>query len=120
MKMTRNLSFFLNLSSKIPSTVTLDEIYRYISGGSLREQVERIRYFRSQGRDADADRVKRAMPAFAVSLQFSGGRTRSHATGYTSLVLADFDKLPADTDFDAISLKLSRDPHVVLAYRTSS
>ena len=120
MKKTRNLSFFLNLSSKIPSTVTLDEIYRYISGGSLREQVERIRYFRSQGRDADADRVKRAMPAFAVSLQFSGGRTRSHATGYTSLALADFDKLPADTDFDAISLKLSRDPHVVLAYRTSS
>lgn len=118
--MTRNLSFFLNLSSKIPSTVTLDEIYRYISGGSLREQVERIRYFRSQGRDADADRVKRAMPAFAVSLQFSGGRTRSHATGYTSLALADFDKLPADTDFDAICLKLSRDPHVVLAYRTSS
>lgn len=118
--MTRNLSFFLNLSSKIPSTVTLDEIYRYISGGSLCEQVERIRYFRSQGRDAEADRVKRAMPAFAVSLQFSGGRTRSHAIGYTSLVMADFDKLPGNTDFEKIFFTLRNDPHVILAYRTSS
>ena len=115
-------SLFQSLTSNKPSTsVTLEEVYRLITtDSSLKECTEKFRYFRSQGFDADADKIKRSKcRVFTPAARFNGKRHGKNLVEYTQYSMVDIDKLE-DGQAERLIRLLKDDPHWLLAYITLS
>ena len=115
-------SLFPSLTSNKPSTsVTLEEVYRLItSDPSLKESTEKFRYFRSQGFDADADKIKRSKCwVFTPAARFNGKRHGKNLVEYTQYSMVDIDKLE-DGQAEKLIRLLKDDPYWLLAYITLS
>ena len=112
-------SLFNGFRDTCPHAVTWDEVYQLISSESLREPTERFRYYRSQGLEKDAQRIKSKAPSVTPAVQCQGGRRMEQITGYTGYSLGDFDGIPADDLPRCVEL-LCGDEHAFMVYTTYS
>ena len=122
MNMRNCFSLFQSLTSNKPSTsVALAEVYRLITtDDSLKECTEKYRYFRSQGFDADADKIKRSKcRVFAPAARFKGKRHGKNVVEYTQYSMVDIDKLE-EGQAEKLVGRLKDDPYWLLAYITLS
>ena len=96
MKQETQFSLFQSLTSnRNLGLVTLAEIYRLITtDAALKENAGKFRYFRAQGFDGDADRIKRSKSlVFTPAAVFDGKRLGKNRVSYTQYSLVDIDKL---------------------------
>ena len=103
--------------TKSESAITWDEVFRLITGGQLREETEKHRFFRTHNMEADAERVKHRSPCITPAVQCQGGRRAGHIVGYTGVSMVDFDHVP---DLPATLALLRADPHTFMLYTTLS
>lgn len=116
------VSLYASLSTKqAAQPVSLQQVHRLITDNmELKEATEKYRYFRSQGFEADAARIKRShSPAFTPAALFGEKRQYKHLQSFTGLSLADYDHLTPEELSKALEL-LESDPYWVLVYITLS
>ena len=114
------LSLFRNYRDMKPTEITLEDIVgliRHDAGTAARTQSHR--YYLQQQRPQAASREKSACPCFAVSVHFNGGKRKEHIDGWTRLVMADFDHIPAERMAECVR-RVREDPHTLLTYTTIS
>ena len=122
MKQETQISLFRSLTTNQPSgLVTLAEVHRLITTDvALKENTEKFRYFRSQGFEADADKIKRSKClVFTPAAVFDGKRHSKNLVGYTQYSLVDIDGL-AEGEAARLMQRLKDDPYWLLAYVTLS
>ena len=122
MKQEIQFSLFRALTTSKPSgTVTLAEVYRLITtDATLKENTEKFRYFKQQGFDDDADKIKRSQClAFTPAAVFDGNRGKKNIVAYTQYSLVDIDGL-AEGQAERLVHLLKDDPHWLLVYITLS
>ena len=114
------ISLFKGYSDTCPTDASLESVVEMIRrDAALADHTEKHRYYRRSGQERAAGREKAACPCFAVAVRFSGGKRTEHICGWTSLCLADFDHLPAESLAECLRL-VREDPHTLLAYTTVS
>ena len=114
------LSLFRSYRDMKPTETTLKDIVgliRHDAGTAARTQSHR--YYLQQQHPQAASREKSACPCFAVSVHFDGGKSKEHIDGWTHLVMADFDHIPAERMAECVR-RAREDPHTLLAYTTIS
>ena len=114
------LSLFRSYRDMKPTETTLKDIVgliRHDAGTAARTQSHR--YYLQQQHPQAASREKSACPCFAVSVHFDGGKSKEHIDGWTHLVMADFDHIPAERMAECVR-RVREDPHTLLAYTTIS
>ena len=122
MKQEIQFSLFRALTTSKPSgTVTLAEVYRLITtDATLKENTGKFRYFKQQGFDDDADKIKRSRcPAFTPAVLFDGNRGKKNIVAYTQYSLVDIDGLEEGQAERLVRL-LKDDPYWLLVYITLS
>lgn len=122
MKQATTCSLFRSLTSNQPlGPVTLEEVHRRITtDATLKENTEKFRYFRSQGFDGDADKIKRSKcPVFTPAAIFDGKRHGKNLMSYTQYSLVDIDGL-TETEVGRMVQLLKSDPYWLLVYITLS
>ena len=108
-------------TSKPSGTVALAEVYRLITtDASLKESTEKFRYFKQQGFDDEADRIKRSRClAFTPAVLFDGNRGKKNVVAYTQYSLVDIDGLE-EGQAERLVQRLKDDPYWLLVYITLS
>lgn len=119
LELNEETSLFKGVGDKVPTSVTIKEIYCLIIGDSLENYTEKYRYFISAGLIKDADKEKKKATCFTPSVVCKGGHAKKHVVRYTRHCMADFDDVPLEKISDAMA-KLHNDPYVELAYITIS
>ncbi|MBQ8769912.1 MAG: hypothetical protein IJZ60_01975, partial [Bacteroides sp.] len=122
MKQETQFSLFQSLTSnRNLGLVTLAEVYRLITtDAALKENAEKFRYFRAQGFDGDADRIKRSKSlVFTPAAVFDGKRLGKNRVSYTQYSLVDIDKLE-EGQAERLMQRLKDDPYWLLDYITMS
>lgn len=122
MKQEIQFSLFRALTTSKPSgTVALAEVYRLITtDASLKESTEKFRYFKQQGFDDEADRIKRSRClAFTPAVLFEGNRGKKNVVAYTQYSLVDIDHLE-EGQAERLVKRLKDDPYWLLVYITLS
>ena len=122
MKQEIQFSLFRALTTSKPSgTVALAEVYRLITtDASLKESTEKFRYFKQQGFDDEADRIKRSRClAFTPAVLFEGNRGKKNVVAYTQYSLVDIDGLE-EGQAERLVQRLKDDPYWLLVYITLS
>lgn len=122
MKQETQFSLFQSLTSnRNLGLVTLAEVYRLITtDAALKENAGKFRYFKQQGFDEDADRIKRSKSlVFTPAAVFDGKRNGKNRVCYTQYSLVDIDKLE-EGQAERLMQRLKDDPYWLLAYITLS
>ena len=122
MKQETRFSLFRRLTISQPSgLITLAEVYRLITtDATLKENTGKYRYFKSQGFDDEAGKIKRSRcPAFTPAAVFNGSRTYKHVESFTGYSLVDIDK-QSEEEVTRMMERLKDDPYWLLAYITLS
>ena len=108
------LSYFENYSSRLPVSSTLEEVVEFIRSN------ERIRAL-TDGYRVSGDRaLKEASPLFGVAAIFSGGKKAGDITSLTGLSLVDIDHVAAKGGVESLKMKVEKEPHTLLCYKTIS
>lgn len=98
-------------------TVDWTRVYNLITGGSLREDTNRYRSYRSQGMTTQANQIKQRSKAITPAIECSTGRRNDQVKGYTGISMVDFDHVP---DMPATLALLRADPYTFMLYTTLS
>ena len=70
-------------------------------------------------KQADTYIKSQLQPAFGVAVTFSGlGHSAAQASGWTGLAMCDIDHFESVEELEAAIERLSKDPHVLLMYRS--
>jgi len=85
-------TLFKNFSTPVEDRSLL-LIIKDIIEGKYKDRVEEVRICKVQGKDDQADKFKRELPAFTPSGKFEGGRKMEYFKMYSGFVHLDFDKL---------------------------
>lgn len=68
---------------------------------------------------ADSNIKQKLIPAFSVAVTFQGlGHSEAQAASWTGLAMCDIDHFEATEELEAAFERLSKDPHVLLMYRS--
>ena len=68
---------------------------------------------------ADTNIKQKLIPAFSVAVTFQGlGHSEAQAASWTGLAMCDIDHFETIDDLEAAFERLSKDPHVLLMYRS--
>lgn len=108
---------FSSMYSAECRTCRWDDIASMITGGSLKEDTEKYRYFSDNGFSKEAQSMKHRMPAFTPAVECRGGRKAEHFAGLTLAGMCDFDHV--ENAAEAFR-KAAADSHSLLVYRTVS
>ena len=123
------ISLFENMTSKTPSTGTLEGVAELI------RRDEKLKAFTLSYRQTGSKAFKNEAPLFAVACRFEGGKGKENATTLTGLSLVDFDHILSrkseerrvkseesigDSSLEALKAKVIADPHTVMCYTTIS
>lgn len=112
-------SRFSSVRSKCATATTLAQFVADIRSDRFRPQVERYRRLRSQGgQEAEAQRVKSAMPCVTPSAHCFGGHAVSDLRQYSGLLCIDLDHTADRTD--AIVALAAGLPYVAAVFRSIS
>lgn len=88
----QNFSWYANLYNlKEAKRMTLPQLYVFITSDSLKLITKRIRSLTAEGRQKEAIRLKKQLPAVAVSALFPQERKTEQAGEHTGYVLVDVD-----------------------------
>lgn len=110
-------SLFNNMFDNCNRNVTWNELSAMVYGKALESDTAKYRYFNDNGLTDDAQKLKRAMPAFTPAVVCDGGRKPENFVGLTGVGMCDFDHV-ADTD--KAMAAAAGDIHTMMAYRTIS
>ena len=114
------LSLFQGYTDLRPTNATLDELAERIrTDERLKDITENHRSYLKLNQTRAAGCVKAACPCFAVAVRFDGGKSKEHIGGWTHLVMADFDHIPAERMAECVR-RVREDRHTLLAYITIS
>lgn len=68
---------------------------------------------------ADSNIKQKLIPAFSVAVTFQGlGHSEAQAASWTGLAMCDIDHFETTEELEAAFERLSKDPHVLLMYRS--
>ena len=109
-----DLSYFENYSSRLPVSSTLEEVVELIRSD------ERIRALTDGYRASGDKALKEASPLFGAAAIFSGGKKTGDITSLTGLSLVDIDHVTAKGGVESLKMKVEKDPHTLLCYKTIS
>lgn len=119
LELNNETSLFKGIKDKIPISVTMEDVFRLITGDLLKESTEKYRYFDSTGLKNDADREKRNSMCITPASVCKDGHAAKNMLTYTARPMVDFDDI--DTALlTRIMEQLKADPYVLLAYITIS
>lgn len=98
---------------------SLIEIIKSIQGEQYKEKVETIRTLITEGKEKEADKLKKKLLAFTPSGTFQDGRKANLLNEYSGYVILDIDKI---TELQIISLlqKVALIPHTFAAFISPS
>ncbi len=82
--------------NRVVGQLPISQIIEGIRGSDYEEQVVQIRSALNQGQEEHAQELKKRLPAFTPSGQFSGGRRLEFLTQYNALIVLDLDNLGVD------------------------
>lgn len=108
------LSYFENYSSRLPVSSTLEEVVELIRSN------ERIRALTDGYRVSGDKALKEASPLFGAAAIFSGGKKAGDITSLTGLSLVDIDHVAAKGGVESLKMKVEKEPHTLLCYKTIS
>lgn len=104
-------------NTKNSSTVSWEQVFQFITGGSLREDTDRHRWFRSHGDTDEANKTKQRFMSITPAVECMGGRRNDQVKGYTGVSMVDFDHVP---DMASTLDLLRNDPYTFMLYTTLS
>lgn len=88
------------------------------NNAALKKNTDEIRKLRSEGREADAAKLKKTLPAFIAAGEFLPAAAEGFQR-HSGLQVADFDKIPAGR-LEPFRKWLAADPHTVLVFTSPS
>jgi len=94
-------------------------ITKTIQDGKYKEQVEAIRKLIAEGKQEEADNLKKRLPAFTPSGTFNNGRKADLLTEYSSHVILDIDKITEQQILEVLQ-KVALIPHTFAAFISPS
>ncbi len=86
------VSFFKNFSNPVADK-PLNDVLNAIGSGMWKHQIEKLRESLKSGNNSTFEQLKKSLPAFTPSGQFSGGRKLEFLQVYSGFVVLDIDKL---------------------------
>ena len=118
------VSLFANHHSYASSLVPLSQIVNMIRYDKIiaanTESYRKTMYAMGK-KHANKNIKEKLVPAFSVAVTFRGlGHGESQAEQFTGLSLCDIDHFESEAELEAAFERLSKDPHVLLMYRTIS
>jgi len=75
---------------------SLDEVIKAIADGRYKEKVSRLRGYIASGKQTEAEREKKSLPAFTPSGTFKKRRRAELIDQYSQFIILDIDKLPTE------------------------
>lgn len=116
------VSLFANHTSYSNVLKTLNEIVHLIRYDKI-VAANTVSYRKTMAamgkKQADSYIKSQLQPAFGVAVNFSGlGHSAAQACGWTRLALCDIDHFESVEELEAAIERLSKDPHVLLMYRS--
>ena len=116
------VSLFANHTSYSNVLKTLNEIVHLIRYDKI-VAAHTVSYRKTMAamgkKQADSYIKSQLQPAFGVAVNFSGlGHSAAQACGWTRLALCDIDHFESVEELEAAIERLSKDPHVLLMYRS--
>jgi len=90
-----------------------------IRDGRWSKTVVAIREALQAGDNEKADRMKKGLPAFTFSANYTGSRKKDSMSHYTGLIMLDIDKLDAD-QIDPVIWVASDSPYTLFCFRSPS
>lgn len=117
--LNKHIALCLDIRAKSYHTITLFDALNSIRTGKYRTQIENIRRLYRLGKSAIAGykSKKKQLSSFIFSGILFDTRFKFDICGYTSLIIADIDKLES---VDSIKDKLKYDPHIIAAWLSPS
>jgi hypothetical protein len=94
-------------------------ITKTIQDGKYKEQVEAIRKLIAEGKQEEADNLKKRLPAFTPSGTFNNGRKADLLTEYSNHVILDIDKITEQQILEVLQ-KVALIPHTFAAFISPS
>ena len=94
-------------------------ITKTIQEGKYKEEVLAIRKLIAEGKQNEADNLKKMLPAFTPSGTFNKGRKADLLTEYSSHVILDIDKITEQQIFEVLQ-KVTLIPHTFAAFKSPS
>ena len=94
---------FLEKIGKKPKPVLLEQILIDIGSEKYKPKIDQIRSFINIGKIEDAQKVKKSLPAFIASGQFSGGHKKENFLAFSGVINLDFDKIDPKTYYDVFT-----------------
>ena len=118
------VSLFANHHAYASSLVPLSQIVNMIRYDKIiaanTESYRKTMYAMGK-KHANTNIKQKLVPAFSVAVTFRGlGHGESQAEQFTGLALCDLDEFESEAELEAAFERLSKDPHVLLMYRTIS
>ena len=118
------VSLFANHHAYASSLVPLSQIVNMIRYDKIiaanTESYRKTMYAMGK-KHANTNIKQKLVPAFSVAVTFRGlGHGESQAEQFTGLALCDLDEFESEAELEAAFERLSKDPHVILMYRTIS
>lgn len=120
-----DISIFKNMTSKMPSTGSLEGIVAFMKSD------EKLKFFTESYRQTGTKSFKQEAPLFAVACRFEGGKGKDNVKELTKLSLVDFDEITGEEPVGIanplaqqqildLKKKICEDPHTLLCYITMS
>ena len=94
-------------------------ITKTIQEGKYKEEVLAIRKLIAEGKQNEADNLKKRLPAFTPSGTFNNGRKADSLTEYSSHVILDIDKIKEQQILDVLQ-KVALIPYTFAAFKSPS
>jgi hypothetical protein len=98
---------------------SFEQIFDRIQNGEFKSAIEKIRQKFEQGKDEEADMLKKALPAFTTSGSFLKGRQASSITTYSQFIILDIDNIGL-SDLQIVKDKASLAPYTFCAFISPS
>ena len=98
--------------SRVSGNLPLERFYSLIASCTYERHVEKIAWLISAGKTEEANNVKRQLPFFTATANYTPRRLPEHIVGYNDLITIDIDGL---TDKQVVELRplIERDPATI-------
>lgn len=109
------VSFYENVYSKSPAEVSLLSVLEQIVKGEHAPKINTIRRYHAEGANADAQKLKSALPCFTASGTFTGAHAVRNLDRHSGIILIDYDHV---ADIDGMRRVCAADPHTVTVFQS--
>lgn len=118
MKNDTHVSLFKGFS-KTTGNKTLTEVLKEVETGKHAANIGKIRMLIQEGKQDEAARVKRQLPAFTLSATYRESRIAENVTRYNDVIMLDFDKM-TEEEINRSRPLIEASPHTLFYFRGPS